>query len=129
MLHCWQEDPKDRPSFSQLHLTFSDMLQATSGNVYIDLQVNEDAPYYQISDDAERRHSASSLCSEGSKGSFKTGIATLEQDRESLCSLYINQSYTAAQTAQTLSAPVDEGRLPHDSQTAISSIATKYDCI
>ena len=72
MLHCWQEDPKDRPSFSQLHSSFSAMLQAGSADEYIDLQVNDEAPYYQIKEDEqrERSNSASSGSSEGSVSSL-----------------------------------------------------------
>ena len=35
------------------------MLQASAADKYIDLQVNEEAPYYQIRDKGERRDSAS----------------------------------------------------------------------
>ena len=68
MLQCWQEDPHDRPSFSQLRSQFSAMLQAGSAEAYIDLQVNDEAPYYQIRDEdrRERSASASSGSSEGS---------------------------------------------------------------
>ena len=72
MLHCWQEDPEDRPSFSQLRSSFSAMLQAGSADEYIDLQVNDEAPYYQIKEDEqrERSNSASSGSSEGSISSL-----------------------------------------------------------
>ena len=59
MLQCWREEPIDRPSFSQLHSNFSAMLQASSAVEYIDLQVNEEAPYYQIKDDDERERNDS----------------------------------------------------------------------
>ena len=57
MLKCWEEEPMDRPSFSQLRTSFSAMLQAGSADEYIDLQVNEEAPYYQIKDDELRKRS------------------------------------------------------------------------
>ena len=50
MLQCWQEDPANRPSFSELRSSFTAMLQADSADGYIDLQVNNEAPYYQIED-------------------------------------------------------------------------------
>lgn len=65
MLDCWQEDPHDRPSFSNLRSKFSAMLQAGSAETYIDLQVNEEAPYYQFKDE-ERRESSDSESSESS---------------------------------------------------------------
>ena len=55
----------DRPSFSQLRSNFSAMLQAGSADEYIDLQVNEEAPYYQIKDDDQREWS-NSTSSDGS---------------------------------------------------------------
>ena len=72
MLHCWQEEPEERPSFSNLRSKFSAMLQAGSANPYIDLQVDEKAAYYQVKDDEgrERRDSASSGSSEGSVSSI-----------------------------------------------------------
>ena len=65
MLQCWQEDPEDRPSFSQLRSNFSSMLQAGATAEYIDLQVDEAAPYYRVRDEdlRERRDSASSASS------------------------------------------------------------------
>ena len=71
MLQCWQEEPGDRPSFAQLRSKFSAMLQAGSTAEYIDLQINEEAPYYQIRDDErERSASVSSSSSEGSVSSI-----------------------------------------------------------
>ena len=59
MLQCWQEDPANRPSFSELRSSFTAMLQADSADGYIDLQVNNEAPYYQIEDIAQRKRSDS----------------------------------------------------------------------
>ena len=72
MLECWQEDPQDRPSFSNLRTKFSTMIQAGSPDAYIDLQINEDAPYYQLQDEErlERSDSESSGSSEGSVDSI-----------------------------------------------------------
>ena len=47
----------DRPSFSDLHTSFSAMLQAGSVHEHIDLQVNEEAPCYK--DDGQRKRSNS----------------------------------------------------------------------
>ena len=69
MLQCWQEDPPDRPSFSQLRSQFSAMLQAGSAEEYIDLQINEEAPYYQMTDE-DRRERSDSASSESSEGSI-----------------------------------------------------------
>ena len=69
MLKCWEEEPMDRPSFSQLRTSFSTMLQAGSADEYIDLQVNEEAPYYQIRDDDQRMRS-DSASSDGSVSSI-----------------------------------------------------------
>lgn len=124
MLHCWQEDPKDRPLFSQLRSTFSDMLQASSGNKYIDLQVNEDAPYYQISDDMSR-HSADSQCSEGSNGSSElmTVADISEQARESLspCEIHLNMN-PSSNAEQTHFASSDKSSPFHGSQTDFPNI-------
>lgn len=71
MLQCWEEEPGDRPSFAKLKSKFSAMLQAGSTATYIDLQINEEAPYYQIKDDErERSASISSGSSEGSVSSI-----------------------------------------------------------
>ena len=71
MLQCWQEDPDDRPPFSQLRSNFSAMLQAGSADEYIDLQVNEEAPYYQIKDE-EREERSASISSTDSNGSISS---------------------------------------------------------
>ena len=60
MLECWQEDPQDRPSFSGLRTKFSFMIQAGSPDAYIDLQVNEEAPYYQVKDEEKRESDSDS---------------------------------------------------------------------
>ena len=71
MLCCWEEEPEDRPPFSQLRSSFSAMLQAGSADEYIDLQVNEEAPYYQFKDEEKRERDAeSSDSSEGSVSSI-----------------------------------------------------------
>lgn len=70
MLQCWQEEPGDRPSFAQLRSKFSAMVQAGSAAEYIDLQINEEAPYYQIKED-ERERSAS-ISSDSSEGSVSS---------------------------------------------------------
>lgn len=68
---CWEEEPGERPTFSQLKSNFSAMLQAGSSAVYIDLQIDEEAPYYQIKDDErERSASVSSGSSDGSVSSI-----------------------------------------------------------
>ena len=74
MLQCWQEEPMDRPSFSQLRSSFSAMLQAGSADEYIDLQVNEEAPYYQIKDDDQRKRSDST--------SFNGSISSTDKQKK-----------------------------------------------
>ena len=69
MLQCWQEDPEERPSFNSLRSSFSAMLLAGTGDVYIDLRVNENAPYYQVKDE-ERRERSDSSSSEDSVSSI-----------------------------------------------------------
>ena len=83
MLQCWQEDPQDRLSFSQLRSQFSAMLQAGSAQEYIDLQINEEAPYYQMRDEdmRERSDSASSGSSEGSIDSLNKQKITKEKKK------------------------------------------------
>ena len=66
MLRCWQEEPMERPSFSQLRTSFSAMLQAGSVHEYIDLQVNEEAPCYKDDGQMKRSNSTSSASSDDS---------------------------------------------------------------
>ena len=45
---CWNEDPKTRPSFSELRARFDSMLLAERKDAYIDLRINSDKPYYLL---------------------------------------------------------------------------------
>ena len=66
MLECWQEDPHDRPPFSALRSKFGTLLQAGSANAYIEFQIDEQKPYYQVKEEETggRRGSVGSTSSE-----------------------------------------------------------------
>ena len=68
MLECWHEDPHDHPPFSALHTKFGTLLQAGSADAYIELQIDELKPYYQVKEEETggRRGSISSTSSEES---------------------------------------------------------------
>ena len=65
MLECWNEDSHDRPSFAKLRSKFGTLLQAESADSYIELQIDEQMPYYQVKEeeDGRRRHGSVSSCS------------------------------------------------------------------
>lgn len=68
MLECWQEHPLDRPGFSQLRKKFSNLLLATTGDTYMELEVDEQKVYYTMVEEEEmvRKDSMSSTDSESS---------------------------------------------------------------
>jgi len=68
MLECWLENPHDRPPFSALRTKFGTLLQAGSANAYIELQIDEQKPYYQVKEEETggRRGSVGSTSSEES---------------------------------------------------------------
>ena len=68
MLECWHEDPRDRPSFSALHSKFGTLLQTESMDAYIELQIDEQKPYYQVKEEETggRQSSVGSTSSEES---------------------------------------------------------------
>ena len=68
MLECWHEDLHDRPPFSALHTKFGTLLQAGSADAYIELQIDEQKPYYQVKEEETggRQGSISSTSSEES---------------------------------------------------------------
>ena len=68
MLECWHENPHDRPPFSALRTKFGTLLQAGSADAYIELQIDEQKPYYQVKEEETggRRGSVSSTSSEES---------------------------------------------------------------
>ena len=88
MLKCWEEEPMERPSFSQLRSSFSAMLQAGSADEYIDLQVNEEAPYYQIRDDDQRMRS-DSTSSDGSVSSIDKKKKPKEKVKRKVTNPYV----------------------------------------
>jgi serine/threonine protein kinase len=88
MLKCWEEEPMERPSFSQLRSSFSAMLQAGSADEYIDLQVNEEAPYYQIRDDDQRMRS-DSASSDGSVSSIDKKKKPKEKVKRKVTNPYV----------------------------------------
>ena len=84
MLECWHENSHDRPPFSALRTKFGTLLQAGSADAYIELQIDEQKPYYQVKEEETggRRGSVSSTSSEESidkqKGKEKEG----QEDRQ-----------------------------------------------
>lgn len=70
MLECWQEDPHERPSFSDLRAKFGSLLLAGKDDMYIDLRVDDRKAYYNADDEEraqlERRDSVGSSSSEES---------------------------------------------------------------
>ena len=48
MLECWNENPKKRPSFTNIKAKFDTMLLAGRKDAYIDLQVDFNKPYYKF---------------------------------------------------------------------------------
>ena len=47
MLKCWNEQPQNRPTFSDLQSTFDSMLLANKKDEYIDLHIDQGKLYYQ----------------------------------------------------------------------------------
>lgn len=75
MLECWQEHPVDRPSFSQLRKKFSNLLLATTGDTYMELEVDEAKVYYTMGEEEEEAFNArkGSISSNESDSSVKKG--------------------------------------------------------
>ena len=48
MLKCWHENPKARPSFSDLGQTFEGLLSESEGYIDFD-EIKEDNLYYKVS--------------------------------------------------------------------------------
>ena len=49
MLICWNEQPKERPTFKELRAKFDTMLLAEKNDMYIALCIDENKSYYQES--------------------------------------------------------------------------------
>ena len=47
MLECWNEDPKSRPSFSNLKERFEGLMSESDGYLDFD-EINEDSIYYKV---------------------------------------------------------------------------------
>ena len=47
MLECWSEDPKSRPSFSNLKERFESLMSESDGYLDFD-EINEDSIYYKV---------------------------------------------------------------------------------
>ena len=47
MLICWNEQPKERPTFKELRAKFDTMLLAEKNDTYIALCIDENKSYYQ----------------------------------------------------------------------------------
>lgn len=76
MLECWNEDPEDRPTFSQLRTKFGTLILAGKDDLYIDLQVDEMKPYYLVKEEEEKKDGSSS------SSSSEESIASIEQIKE-----------------------------------------------
>ena len=48
MLACWNGEPQNRPTFTDLRSKFDAMLVAERKDAYIDLRIDNDKPYYQL---------------------------------------------------------------------------------
>ena len=48
MLMCWNGEPQNRPKFTELRAKFDAMLLADKKDVYIDLRIDSDKPYYLL---------------------------------------------------------------------------------
>ena len=62
MLECWNEDPHDRPNFSDLRAKFGALLLVGKEDQYIALEVDEMKPYYtvkEVEEDEQRERSGS----------------------------------------------------------------------
>ena len=61
MLKCWHENPKERPSFSDLRETFERLLSESEGYIDFD-EIREDNLFYQVpsfnsqDDDCNEQH-------------------------------------------------------------------------
>jgi serine/threonine protein kinase len=49
MMNCWQVEVSDRPTFAELHTSLDILLTNAQSENYIDLNVDEMLPYYQVS--------------------------------------------------------------------------------
>ena len=62
MLMCWNEEPRKRPTFSELRARFDAMLSAERSDEYIDLQhISSDKPYYRLDASATKAAAANNL--------------------------------------------------------------------
>ena len=48
MLACWNGEPQNRPTFTDLRSKFDAMLAAERKDAYIDLRIDSDKPYYRL---------------------------------------------------------------------------------
>lgn len=46
MLHCWNEDPLQRPTFTELREHLDDIISA--GDKYLTFDINEENTYYNV---------------------------------------------------------------------------------
>ncbi|KAL3873658.1 hypothetical protein ACJMK2_036752 [Sinanodonta woodiana] len=52
MLWCWQQDPKARPSFTDLRHVFESMLEKDSEGEYFNFNIDEKKDYYHVDEEA-----------------------------------------------------------------------------
>lgn len=48
MHRCWAADPEERPTFAELRVTFDIMMSNQRTESYVDLNVDDLLPYYQM---------------------------------------------------------------------------------
>ena len=106
MLMCWNEQPKERPTFKELRTKFDTMLLAEKNDMYIALCIDENKSYYQESQ--------------------IPGVATKDEDtdRKNACShkdgSIPNKKFSTKKLADSRSVPssvsLDEFRMVYQSQ-------------
>ena len=83
MLECWEVEPHDRPSFTDLRAKFGTLLLAGKDDLYIDLQVDDRKAYYNADEEEraqmEKEGSVSSSSSEESYGKKEKKVVEREE--------------------------------------------------
>ena len=79
MLHCWSENPEDRPKFGQLRKVFDRFLSIHIQDhyPYIEIQVNQPYQFDRLAPETGQRNQ--SVCSEGQDG-VPVDLSDVEED-------------------------------------------------